>query len=141
MRRRALLGSVVVVQLAGCVEWTSGGEPTCGPDCDIGMTADRFRPETFETTVGTTVTWRNTSSKGHTVTAYETGIPEGAQYFASGGYASQSEAIDAWFDRFGGRIDRGQTYRHTFEVPGRYDYYCIPHDAAGMVGTVIVEDV
>lgn len=27
---------------------------------------------------------------------------------------------------------------HTFEVAGVYDYYCIPHEAVAMIGSVIV---
>jgi plastocyanin len=28
--------------------------------------------------------------------------------------------------------------RHTFDVPGTYQYFCIPHEMAGMTGTVVV---
>lgn len=140
MRRRALLATVVGASVAGCLEWGSGARLTCDEDCDIGMSADAFLPDAFETSVGETVTWKNTSTKAHTVTAYDTGLPEGASYFASGGYDSQEAAVDAWYDHFGGRLNAGDTYSHTFEVPGEYTYYCIPHDAAGMVGTVTVLD-
>jgi plastocyanin len=27
----------------------------------------------------------------------------------------------------------GETYEHTFETESVYDYFCIPHEAAGMV--------
>jgi len=27
---------------------------------------------------------------------------------------------------------------HTFTIPGVYDYLCMPHEAAGMVGRIIV---
>ncbi|QLG64062.1 plastocyanin/azurin family copper-binding protein [Halorarum salinum] len=33
----------------------------------------------------------------------------------------------------------GETYEHTFEVEGEYGYFCIPHEGAGMVGTVTVD--
>ena len=32
----------------------------------------------------------------------------------------------------------GATSSFTFEEPGTYDYYCIPHESQGMVGTVTV---
>jgi hypothetical protein len=34
----------------------------------------------------------------------------------------------------------GGTFSYTFEEPGRYDYYCIPHESLGMVGSVTVSD-
>jgi type III restriction enzyme len=35
-------------------------------------------------------------------------------------------------------IAAGQTYLHTFTVPGTYHYFCEHHETHGMVGTVIV---
>lgn len=34
----------------------------------------------------------------------------------------------------------GGTFSYTFEEPGRYDYYCIPHESMGMIGSVTVSD-
>lgn len=135
MRRRAFLGSAGTVAIAGCLEFVQSS----GDEGNIGMSSDSFRPEEYRISAGETVTWANTSSKAHTVTAFEEAIPAEAEYFASGDYESQSAAGDAWFDHFGGGIDAGETYTHTFEVVGEYDYYCIPHLAANMVGRIIVE--
>jgi len=34
------------------------------------------------------------------------------------------------------------TYEHTFETLGTYEYYCAPHQTAGMVGTIeVVEEI
>jgi len=33
---------------------------------------------------------------------------------------------------------KGSTFTHTFTVPGVYDYFCEPHEAAGMVGRIVV---
>ena len=33
---------------------------------------------------------------------------------------------------------KGSTFEHTFTVGGVYDYYCQPHEAAGMVGRIVV---
>lgn len=33
---------------------------------------------------------------------------------------------------------KGSTFEHKFTVPGVYDYFCQPHEAAGMVGRIIV---
>ncbi len=32
----------------------------------------------------------------------------------------------------------GATFEVTLDVPGVYDYYCLPHEAAGMVGRIVV---
>jgi plastocyanin len=36
-------------------------------------------------------------------------------------------------------IQSGDTFDVTFEQPGTYEYYCIPHESAGMKGTIVVE--
>jgi plastocyanin len=33
---------------------------------------------------------------------------------------------------------RGATFEHIFTVPGVYDYFCRPHEMAGMVGRIVV---
>jgi len=137
MERRAFLRAAVptaAVGLAGCI---GSGEPT---DYDVGMGAKEFRPETLEVTAGTTVTWLNTNKQGHSVTAYESGLPDGAEYFASGDFDSEAAARDAWGNSSGGTMFEGQTFEHTFEVPGEYPYFCIPHEVGGMVGTVVVTE-
>jgi plastocyanin len=133
--RRAFLataGGACSVALAGCTATGSGG------DYDVGMTAVAFDPPELAVDAGETVVWQNTSSRGHTVTAFDDGLPDGADYFASGGFDSESAARDAWRDGLGGLIDGGETYSHTFTVPGTYSYLCVPHEQAGMVGTVEV---
>jgi len=137
MDRRAFLRAAVptaAVGLAGCI---GGSTPT---DYDVGMGAKEFRPETLEVTAGTTVTWLNTNKQGHTVTAYEDSLPDGADYFASGGFDSEQEAREAWGNSSGGTIFEGQTFEHTFEVAGEYPYLCIPHERGGMAGTVVVTE-
>jgi plastocyanin len=138
--RRRLLGALCaagVSSLAGCTALVTGGS---GGDFDVGMTAAAFNPPQITVQVGEEVVWHNTSARGHTVTAYENAIPEEADYFASGGFESESAARKAWRERLGGKIDSGESFRHTFEVPGRYDYVCLPHEPGGMVGAVIVEE-
>lgn len=143
MERRAYLAGLAgtaTAGLSGCVGLLGSTNDGCTGDCDVGMSARDFRPETVETTVGETVVWKNTSSKGHTVTAYGSELPEGAAYFASGGYESEDAARSGFTNSFGGRIDPGQTYEHTFEVAGEFPYFCIPHEPQNMVGAVVVEE-
>ncbi|TKX52502.1 halocyanin, partial [Halorubrum sp. SS7] len=52
-------------------------------------------------------------------------------------YASSESA---WWSDFGGRLENGDRFDHTFTVPGTYEYVCIPHRKAGMFGTVVVEE-
>jgi plastocyanin len=134
-RRRFVvgLGAAGLTGLAGCSS-ASGAD-----DFDIGMTAVAYTPPEFTVSVGDEVVWQNTSSRGHTVTAYEDSIPDDAEFFASGGYDSESEARDQFGSELGGLIDSGDAYTYTFEVPGTYEYFCIPHEQAGMVGTIVVE--
>ncbi len=138
MERRRFLGRVGTAAaavgtpavLAGCLD----------EEYDVAMTADGFVPDELTVEVGTTVVWENTSSRRHTVTAFEGGIPEEAEYFASGGYEDERTARDAFWTEFGGELNNGDRFSHTFEVPGRYDYVCVPHEDGGMYATVFVEE-
>ncbi|SFL08407.1 Plastocyanin [Halogranum rubrum] len=138
MQRRTFLASVGTAGLTAVAGCAGVG----GSQGDILMRATAFDPYEFTVSVGDTVTWYNGSSRGHTVTAYENAIPDDAEYFASGGYENEQAAREAFrqegFD--GGGVVAGETYSHTFEVPGRYEYVCVPHEQAGMVGTIIVEE-
>ena len=117
---------------------SGGGESSGAAQTDtVGMTEELgFDPKVIEVPVGTTVTFDNTSSIGHSVTAYEDKIPDGAEYFATGGFDSEQAAKDAYPEK--GNLEAGETYEHTFETKGTYEYYCIPHEMNGMVGTVKV---
>jgi plastocyanin len=139
MNRRAFLGSAgaaASLGLAGCLTGGSGASQ----DYDVGMGAATFEPARIEVSVDETVVWMNTNSRAHTVTAYEAGIPEDAEYFASGGYDSEEAARNGYQpgNPDSGDIPAGESYEHTFEVTGTYEYFCIPHEST-MVGTIVVE--
>lgn len=109
----------------------SSPEPAGGdPAAVVGMTdALDFEPETVTIPAGETVRWENTSFVVHTVTADpaeatqdgSVQLPEGAEPFDSG------------------TLETDETFEYTFEEPGTYRYFCIPHEAAEMQGTVVVE--
>jgi plastocyanin len=105
----------------------------------VTMQAVAFEPEELTVTVGDTVAFEHAAGEAHNVVAYEDEIPEGADYWASGGFDSQEAAEAGWEDGKGA-VQAGQSYVHTFETPGTHGYYCVPHEAAGMVGTVVVEE-
>lgn len=137
-RRRAVIGAgalVVSSALAGC----TGGGDGAGDERTIEMTDDlKFDPANPKVRVGGTVIWENIGSVKHTVTAYQDRIPDDAAYFASGGFDTEEAARDAYPDK--GDIPEGESYEHTFEVKGTYEYFCIPHEDAGMTGTIEIAE-
>lgn len=132
-RRQALriLGPAVVGGLAGCL---GGPRGSTGPR-QIGMDGLEFVPSRVSVATGRTVEWINGSDIGHTVTAYEARLQDGAAYFASGGFESEAAARR---DVSGGLIRSDETYTHTFETPGEHPYFCVPHEGSGMTGIVAV---
>lgn len=116
---------------------TDGGSGSWTETDTVDMPDDlKFKPERIQVSKGTTVTWKNSGSVAHSITAYGDELPDGAAYFASGGADSQQAAEDAYPDK--GSVAKGESYEHTFETTGTYKYYCIPHEMNGMVGYVKV---
>ena len=98
--------------------------------------AQRFDPAEITVEAGQTIEFTNDSSELHTVTAYEGELPPGADYFASGGFSSEEEARANLSE---GLIDPGDTFEVTLDTPGRYAYFCIPHESQDMTGSITVE--
>jgi plastocyanin len=133
MLRLSVLGiGVVIPLLAGCGAGGPAYEQGIAPGIDavVEMTSTlNFSPASVTIPAGGTVEWRNTAIMRHTVTAdpalakdaADVHLPPGAQAFDSGD------------------VPAGQLYRHTFDVPGEYRYFCKPHESDGMVGTVTVQ--
>ncbi|WP_158059294.1 plastocyanin/azurin family copper-binding protein [Halorussus halophilus] len=108
------------------------GSSLDGPRGDANVTmkttdsGSHFEPHVVWVEQGATVTWK-LQSGSHSTTAYASNadkpqrVPKGASAWDSGTLSEQ-----------------GKTFEHTFETEGVYDYFCIPHEATGMVGTVIV---
>ncbi len=126
-----------MIRLAGvCVFVVAVMVAACSPATNrVTMEARRFRPATVTVEAGETVVFANTSREAHTVTAYDDEVPEGV-YFSSGGLGSERDARANLAEAL---IESGDSYEVTFERPGTYGYFCIPHEDAGMKGTVIVE--
>lgn len=107
-----------------------GGDKEVQPAAVITMTnLLKFEPAVVTITAGETVLWKNSSLLVHTVTAdsdlvanpENVALPKGAAPFNSG------------------NIEPEGTFQHTFTVPGKYRYFCIPHEAAKMIGEIIVK--
>ena len=124
--------TLIATAIAGC---SSNSNPD--GTTRVSMNEDfAFDPKTVTVSAGTTVRWVNDSEVGHTVTAYGDRIPTEAAYFASGGFESERAARN---DVSGGLLATDETYEHTFDITGTYEYVCIPHESSGMTGTVTVE--
>lgn len=107
-----------------------GAVPEPADHVTFGMTTtdagEHFEPHVLRLTVGGTATWVNESGT-HSATAYHPDndkpllMPEGAESFDSGVLT-----------------EAGAEFSHTFETEGVYHFYCAPHEALGMLGSVIV---
>lgn len=86
-----------------------------------------FAPHVTWVEVGGTVTWENESGQ-HNAVAYHPDNHDKPRRMPEAAEAWETALLD----------DEGATASHTFETAGVYDYYCAPHESAGMVGTVIV---
>jgi plastocyanin len=84
-----------------------------------------FDPVEITIKVGDTIQWVNECEADvacvHSAQAYPDKIPAGAEVFDSTLLTGQ-----------------GLTYQYTFTVPGEYEYFCLPHEALGMKGKIIV---
>ena len=155
--RRRFLGAaatLAAVGIAGCGGDGNGNgngngdTPTDGGGATpqthtVDMTDELvFEPGSLTVAPGDTVVWENVGDVGHSVTAYEDSIPEGAEYWASGGFDSEQAARDAYSmtgsTEETGNVPGGESWSHTFETEGTHEYFCIPHEAGGMVGEIEV---
>lgn len=84
----------------------------------VAMGTNYFDPIGLYVEQGTTVQFE-IEAGSHSATAYPDRIPAKATPFDSG------------------VISEGG-FEFTFDVPGTYDYYCIPHQSMGMVGRIVV---
>jgi plastocyanin len=125
------LGAGLVGSLSGCLSAPSF------PRADVVAGADgenAFEPAELTVAVGEGVVW-GFASAGHHVCCRPAdsdtvSLPPDADGFASYGPDESPE---------GSLVPRGETFEYTFDVPGQYDYVCIPHESLGMTGTINVE--
>src|SRR5215207_6548556 len=80
---------------------------------DVQVVDFAFEPATVTVPAGATVTWTNTGSRPHTVTA-----------------------DDGSFDS--GRLDPGEQFSQTFDQPGTFTYHCGFHPE--MQGEIVVTE-
>ena len=101
--------SLVALLVLAPSAWAQDQEVT------VRMEDNFFAPANITVEPGTTVTWVQSGSNPHTTTSYDglwdSGLIPGGS---------------------------GQSFSFTFEEPGTYDYFCLPHEDLGMVGSVTV---
>jgi plastocyanin len=85
------------------------------PQATVDISQYQFKPRELVVAPGTLVTWTNLDAVSHTVTADDRA------------WDSDLFATDGQFSM-------------TFDVPGTYGYFCIPHGSpgSGMIGTIVV---
>jgi plastocyanin len=76
---------------------------------------------------GQTVRWVNEANV-HTSTAYHPANDDHALRIP--------QAAEPWDSGY--LVEPGDSFAITLAVPGVYDYFCVPHEMAGMVGRIIV---
>lgn len=127
LSRREAVAALGALVLAACFS----DRTTDPPDEDgveVEMVDLEFEPATVTIQVGDRVTWRNVGQFVHTATCdpakandpSNVQLPPGAAPWDSGAAAP------------------GATFSRVFDVAGEYRYVCIPHEAQGMLGTIIV---
>ncbi len=80
-----------------------------------------FEPKYLKIEPGDQVIWVNQADEEHNVMTFPDGHPKGTVAF-------QSPIM----------TKAGEQFSHTFEVPGTYEYHCLPHLPMGMHGLIIV---
>ena len=100
------------------------------------MDGRSYEPASLTVSAGDTISFLNDTEESHTVTAYQDGVPDDGDYFSSGDLASEKAARANLAEAL---VKPGDTYEVTFEEPGTYDYFCIPHEDEGMKGSITVE--
>lgn len=88
-----------------------------------------YVPADLSVPVGTTVTWINQDSVGHTVTEGNPNSPKAANLRI---FDSSGEAVTGKVALMGG----GESWSYTFTTQGTYEYYCIVHPY--MIGHITV---
>jgi len=141
----ALVATCLVGVVSGWPGAARAGTPTPAPPAESGAAAKaeslgppavvvemtdrvRFEPAEVKINVGDVVQWKGVSALVHTVTDVPSlATMEGSAQLPPGAAPFNS-----------GDLQPGASFLHRFMVTGTYRYFCIPHEAARMVGTVVV---
>jgi plastocyanin len=110
-------GDDVPVEGGGAIVMSPFDLEAAAGEVDVAMVNFSFSPAQLIVRAGTTVTWTNDD----------------------GGVRHTTTADDGAWDS--GLFGAGESFSFTFDQPGVYPFYCMPHggpDGQGMSGTIIV---
>ena len=104
----------------GCSKSSKSTNPTANDPANFHVSASgvSFSPPNLTIHVGDTIRWTNPGT--HTVTS-----GNGAADLSAGSLFNEP-------------LNSGGTYSYVFEIAGVCGYLCIPHEAAGMKGSITV---
>lgn len=94
----------------------AGGSPAAGGSA-VAIVDFAFNPTTLTVPKGTAVTWTNTGTTGHTVSA-------------------DDKSFDSDSGNTNATLAAGATFSHTFDTAGTFAYHCKIHSS--MTGTITV---
>lgn len=115
-------------------------QPITGKTWDVKMLGDasgyRFDPASLTIKRGDGVRWTVVSGQPHNVTFWSDSIPAGTQGVLQGNMTLTTAALTGPL-----LLNPSQTYTVSFGAapPGMYRYYCTPHLAFNMRGTIEVQ--
>jgi plastocyanin len=106
-----IAAALMFLRSDGATASRAGAVTESAPGAQISIRGGVYVPAHIEVSPGTTVVWTNEDSGPHTVTS----------------------STQSWGS---GSLIPGGTYRHRFDEPGTYPYFCVPHP--NMTGVVVV---
>src|SRR6266496_1517168 len=107
---------IATLLLRGLLLWPAAGSAKV-PEEDVEildsgeMMQWTYSPTSLTVTAGTSVTWSNGGTQAHSIT-------------------SPDQLFDSRL------MDNGKSWTYTFETPGTFRYFCVPHP--WMKGTIVV---
>jgi plastocyanin len=119
---------------------TGTAQAITGKTWDVKMYADekgsRYDPVSITIKRGDGIRWTLINGPPHNVAFWNDSIPAGAANVLQANMPNQLGALSGEM-----MTNPNQTYTISFAgVPaGTYHYYCVPHHALGMKGTIIVQ--
>jgi plastocyanin len=123
---------------------TVAPKPSTGKTAKVQMVDDNERPGNVTIKVGDAVQWTNVSGGPHNISFWPDSIPSGSQDQLAANMPAATGAGPA--QKLGPLVGplltaANDTYTVSFAglKPGVYKYYCTPHLALGMKGTVTVQ--
>lgn len=127
---RAVAATMAALAVAACFSERPDDPTGPGGDAVVVEMTDQltFSPRTATARRGQDVLWRSVSAFVHTAT----GDPAKARDVAN---VTLPAGADPWDS---GGIAADGAFRMAFGVAGTYAYVCLPHEAQGMVGTLVV---